>query len=40
MLRIQIRIWIRRILMLLSLPDPDPLVRDTAPDPDSSIKQK
>jgi hypothetical protein len=34
-----LRIRIRRIHMFLGLPDPDPLVRDTDPDP-SIIKQK
>ncbi len=30
-----------RIRMVLGLPDPDPLVKDTDPDPDTSIiKQK
>jgi hypothetical protein len=35
-------IWIRRIRMLLSLPDPDPLVRgtDPAPEPDPSFSHK
>jgi hypothetical protein len=33
------RIRIRRIHMFLGLPDPNPLVRDTDPDP-SIIKQK
>jgi hypothetical protein len=37
-----LRIRIRRIGMLLDLPDPDPepLVRGSDPDPDPSIKQK
>jgi hypothetical protein len=36
-----LRIWFRRIHMFLGLPDPhpDPLVRDTYPDP-SVIKEK
>ncbi len=34
-----LRIRIRRLHMFLGLPDPDPLVRDTAPDP-SIMKQK
>jgi hypothetical protein len=36
---LRIRIWIRRIHMFLSLPDPDPLVRymDLDPDPVPSI---
>ncbi len=37
MLRIRIWIRIRRILMFSGLPDPDPLVRETGPDPDPSI---
>jgi hypothetical protein len=36
---LRIRIRIRSIHMLSGLPDPDPLVRDTVPDP-SVIKQK
>jgi hypothetical protein len=40
-LRIRIRIWFRicRIHMCLCAPDPEPLVRDTEPDP-SIIKQR
>jgi hypothetical protein len=35
-----LRIRIRRIGMLLDLPDPEQLVRGSDPDPDPSIKQR
>jgi hypothetical protein len=35
-----LEIFVRRIPMFLGLPDPDPLVQGTDPDPSKSNKQK